>query len=184
MLEGACGAYRVQAPEQLAEAVELVQVAWLRRATAAAGEEGEAKAGVFEQAFAFSHQRRHHRHLALGQFGAEAVLFTYGRVAPALGSVELGDQRLGVLDAHLVDAVLVAVESEYPRIAEVADAFHSIQYQVGGEVIEGVGHGAAPAVRRPVYRHWPRSVCSAGLRARCPAGPGRRRTARAPGRRL
>ncbi|MCY1495524.1 hypothetical protein D9M68_294280 [compost metagenome] len=141
MLERACGAHGVQAAEQLAETVELVQVARLRRAAAAAGEEGEAKARVLEQAFAVTHQRRHHGHLAFGQFGAEAVLLAYGRIAPALGPVELGDQRFGVLDAHLVDAVLVAVEGEYPRVAEIADTFHGIQYQVGGEVIEGVRHG-------------------------------------------
>jgi hypothetical protein len=54
--------------------------------------------------------RRDHRHIALGQFEGEAVFFEDRFVAPALRPVELGDQRLGVFDAHLIHTVFVAVE--------------------------------------------------------------------------
>ncbi|MCY1512112.1 hypothetical protein D9M68_465600 [compost metagenome] len=151
MFEGAGRAHRVEAAEELAEAEKLVQVARLGGAAATAGEQGEAEAGVLEQAFTITQQRRHHGHFTFRQFGAETVFLTDRRVAPALRAIELGDQRLGVFDAHLVDAVLVAVQREDACVAEKAEAFHGIQYQVGGEVIEGVGHGGAPAVRRPVY---------------------------------
>ncbi|MGV8677847.1 phosphotransferase, partial [Pseudomonas aeruginosa] len=72
------------------------------RAPAAPREQGEAEAGECEQAFAVARQRRHHRHLAFRQLGAEGVLLADRRVAPAVRSVELGDQRLAVLDADLV----------------------------------------------------------------------------------
>ncbi|MNZ64080.1 hypothetical protein D3C78_822420 [compost metagenome] len=115
---------------------------------AAAGEQGEAEALVFEQGAAVVLQRGDHRHFAVGQFGGEAVLFEDGRVAPAAWAVELGDQRLRALDAHLVDAVFVAVQRQHPGIAEKAQAFHGVQDQVGGEGVEGVGHGGSGGRRR------------------------------------
>ncbi|MCY1428486.1 hypothetical protein D9M71_443710 [compost metagenome] len=138
------GAHHVQAAEQLAEAVELVEVARLRRAAAAAREQGEAEAGVFEQRLAVMQQRRHHRHFAVRQFGGEAVFLADRLVAPAPGAVELGDQRFAFVDAHLVDAVLVAVQREHPRIAAEADAFHRVEDQVWREGGKGMGHGGGP----------------------------------------
>ncbi|MNY26103.1 hypothetical protein D3C86_1599310 [compost metagenome] len=148
--EGAQRADRMQTAEQLAEAIELLQIARLRCAAAAPREQGEAKAGVLEQGFAVAHQWRHHRHLALGQLEGEAVLLANRRVGPALRPVELGDQRRFVLDAHLVDAVLVAVECQYARIAEVAKALHGIQHQVGGQCGKWVGHGRLRSLGRRV----------------------------------
>src|SRR5690606_19711975 len=122
--------HRVQTPEQLAEAMQLVEVARLRRAAATAREQGEAKAGVFEQGLAVVQQRRHYRHLAVRQFGGELVFLQNRRIAPARRAIELGDQGLAVFDANLVDAVLVAVEGQYPRVADEADALHGVQHQI------------------------------------------------------
>ena len=140
MLERAVGAYRMHAAQQLAEAIELVEIAGLRCAAAAAREEGEAKAGVLEQRAAVALERCHHRHLVLGQFQTELVLLEDRRVAPATRTIELGDQRRFVFDAHLIDAVLVAVERQHAGIAEVADAFHGVEDQVRRECVEGMGH--------------------------------------------
>ncbi|MNP26031.1 hypothetical protein D3C76_1188650 [compost metagenome] len=141
VLEWFGGAHGMQAAEQLAKAVELVEVARLRSVAAAAGEQGETEALMFEQGAAVVLHRRNHRHFAVGEFGGEAVLFEDRRIAPAAWAVELGDQRLRVFDAHLIDAVLVAVQRQHPCIAEKADAFHGVQDQVGGKGVEGVGHG-------------------------------------------
>src|SRR5690606_19073235 len=109
MLEGMAGAHGVHAPEQLAEAIELIEIARLRGPATAARKQREAKAGMGVERLAVALQRRHHGNLPLGQFQAEAVFFEDRRVAPAMGAVELGDQRCAVLDAHLIDAVFIAV---------------------------------------------------------------------------
>jgi len=76
----------------------------------------------------------------LDQFQAELVLLENRVVAPATGPVELGDQWCYIFDAHLIDAVLVAVERQHAGIAEVADAFHGVEDQVRRECVEGMGH--------------------------------------------
>lgn len=181
VLERPRGADRVQAAEQLAEAVELVEIARLGRPPAAPREQGEAEAGECEQAFAVARQRRHHRHLAFRQLGGEGVLLADRRVAPAVRSVELGDQRLAVLDADLVHAVFVAVERQHPCVAEIAEAFHGIQDEVGGQLVEGMGHDGAskarktPSVRKPARAGRFTAACRAGpgldRRRRSPSGP-------------
>ncbi|MND99953.1 hypothetical protein D3C80_923470 [compost metagenome] len=110
---------------------------------AATGEQREAEALVFEQGAVIVLQGRNHRDFAVGEFGREGVFFEDGCIAPAAWAVELGDQRLRVFDAHLIDAVLVAVQCQHPGVAEKADAFHCVQDQVGGEGVEGVGHGGS-----------------------------------------
>ena len=75
MFERLGSADRVQTAEQLAEAIELIEVARLRRTATPAREQGEAETGVFEQAFAVVNQRCDHRHVAVGQFKGETVFF-------------------------------------------------------------------------------------------------------------
>ena len=73
-------------------------------------------------------ERRHHRDLALGQLAGEAVLLEDLLVRPAPGAVELGDEEPGIaqgaalvlLEPHLVDAVLVAVERELAAVGQEA----------------------------------------------------------------
>ncbi len=110
---------------------------------AATGEQREAEALVFEQGAVIVLHGRNHRDFAVGEFGREGVLFEDGCIAPAAWAVELGNQRLRVFDAHLVHAVLVAVQRQHPSVAEKAQAFHCVQDQVGGEGVEGVGHGGS-----------------------------------------
>ena len=143
---------RVQAPEQLPQAIELVEVARLRRAATATGKQGETKPGVFVQTDAVVNQRRYHRHVAFGQFEGEAVLFQNRFVGPALRAIELGDQRLGVFDTHLIDTVFIAVEGQHTGVAEQAHAFNSIEHQIGCEGFKRMGHAdscAAAGLPRP-----------------------------------
>ncbi|MNZ79290.1 hypothetical protein D3C78_978910 [compost metagenome] len=140
VLEGAGSAHGMQAAEQLAKAIELIEIARLRRTAAATGEQGEAEARVFEQAFAVVDQRCDHRDFAFGQLEGEAVFFEDGVVGPALRAVELGDQWLAIFDADLIHAVFVAVKCQDAGVAEKADAFNGIEHQIGGECFKRVRH--------------------------------------------
>jgi hypothetical protein len=84
--------------------------------------------------------RRDDRYVAFGEFEGELVLFENRFVGPALGTIELGDQRLGVFDTDLIDTVLVAVERQNKRVAEKADALDGIEHEVWGEGCKRVGH--------------------------------------------
>ena len=134
------GADCMNAPEQLAEAIRLIEIARLRRTAAATRKQGETETGVFVQGLAVVDQRRHHRDFDVGQFEGELVFFEDGFVGPALRTVELGDQRFGVFDADLIDAVFVAVERENARIAEETDAFDGIEHEIGCKGFKRVGH--------------------------------------------
>ena len=140
MFERLGRADRVNAPEQLTESVQLIKIARLRRTAAATREQGEAETGMFVQGFAVVDHRRDHRDLDVGQFEGELVFFEDGLVGPALRSVELGDQRFGVFDADLIDAVFVAIERQNARIAQEPDAFYGIEYEVGCEGFKRMGH--------------------------------------------
>ncbi|MNH08055.1 hypothetical protein D3C79_674600 [compost metagenome] len=95
---------------------------------------------MFEQCLAVVNKWRHYRDFTFGQLGGEGMLFEDRCIGPAVWAIELGNQRFSVFDAHLIDAVLVAVECQNAGIAEKADTFHSVEDQVGSEGFEGVGH--------------------------------------------
>ena len=152
MSERTAGTDGVHASEQLAEAVQLLEVARLRRPAAPAREQGEAEATVLEQRLAIARQGRYHRDLMLGQLGAETVLLADRRIAPAVRAIELGDQRRFILDTDLIDAVLVAVECQYAGVAEVAKALHGIEHQIRGEGGKRMAHERLRVSGRPVYR--------------------------------
>ena len=63
---------------------------------------------------------RHDRDLLRGQFRREAVFLADRRIAPALGTIELGYHRRLLVDAHLDHAVLVAVQREQMTIGQLA----------------------------------------------------------------
>src|SRR5690606_39849578 len=72
----------------------------------------------------------------------EGVLLGDLRVGPAPGAVELDDDGAAVLEAYLVDAVLVAVQREKAPVAAQPDRLERIEHAVGGEVRVGTGrHG-------------------------------------------
>jgi hypothetical protein len=65
--------------------------------------------------------RGHRRNLARGEIGNESMFFKDGGVAPALRTVELRDHGRAVFHAHLVHAVLVAVERQHAAVGAHAD---------------------------------------------------------------
>jgi hypothetical protein len=140
VLERARGANGMDAAQQLAETVKLLEIAGFWRATATTGEEGETKTGVLEQGLAVVDEGRDDRDFDVGEFGGEAVLFENGFVGPAIGPVELGNQRLLFIDADLIDAVLIAVERENTGVGDKADALDGVQHQVRCKCCERVGH--------------------------------------------
>ncbi len=149
--ERTAGTDGVHASEQLAQAIQLVEIAWLRCPATATREQGEAKTAVLEQRLAIARQRRHHRDFVLGQLSAETVLLADRRIAPAIRTIKLGDQRRFAFDAHLIDAVLVAVECQYAGVAEIAKALHGIEHQIRGEGGKRMAHERLRVSGRPVY---------------------------------
>ena len=148
MHEGFHAAHPVHAPQELAQGVKVVEVVELRGVAAPARVEGEAKPVVLPETgaavIAVEAQGRHHRQLLLHQGKAERVLLANLFIAPALGAVELGDQRRAVLDAHLIDAVFVAVEGEKAAIAEKPGALHRRHDPLRAQTVKGVLGGRDP----------------------------------------
>ena len=123
--------------------MQLVRVFQIRPAAATAGIEGKTEALEFEQALAIGvTQRRHHGNLRLQQGLAEIVFLADRRIRPAPGTIELGDQRLAILDAHLVDAVLITVEGQQPAIAAIAQGVHGVEHRVRSEAGVRSGRGS------------------------------------------
>jgi hypothetical protein len=83
------------------------------------------------QGLAVAQQRRHHRNLLRRQFGGKRVLLANRRIAPAAGTIELGDHRLAVLDPDLIDPILVAVERQHPPVAAIPDRLDRVQDGLG-----------------------------------------------------
>ncbi len=79
-------------------------------------------------------ERSDHGNVRIRQFRAECVFLEDRRVAPASRPVELRDDRRGVLDADLVDAVLVTVQCLEPAIALEAETLHRRENVVGLKV--------------------------------------------------
>ena len=70
---------------------------------------------------AFYLKRRDHRDFLCGQFSCEAVLFEYGGIAPAFGTIKLGNDRFVVFDTYLIDAVFIAVQCQESTVAMKAN---------------------------------------------------------------
>ena len=73
-------------------------------------------------------ERRHHRNFLGGQLRRKGMLLADRRIAPTSRAIELGDHGLAVLDADLVDAILIAVESQYAPVATIVEGLERIQY--------------------------------------------------------
>src|SRR6185369_1862083 len=103
------------------------EIVELRRVPALARVEGKAEDTVMKQALSGCiNQRGYHRQLVLLQLETEIVLLDDLLVAPTVRTVKLGDERRAVFDPHLIDTVLVTVESEGAAIASEPQAFHGI----------------------------------------------------------
>ena len=100
--------------------------------SAASRKDGIAKPAMQVQRLAAGGQGRYHGNFLRGQLCRESMLLADGRIAPATRPVELGDHRLAVFDADLVDPILVAVEREDPAIAAKSPRLERIEHGFGG----------------------------------------------------
>ena len=139
LLKGADRADAVDAPQHPPQDQQVLVVVELRRVPPWPRVEGKAEPLVMEEALArLVSAGRHHRQLVLGQLEAELVLLDDLLVAPAPGAVKLGDQRLPLVDPHLVDAVFVAVQRGGAAIAAVPLALHGIHDEARGKGLKGM----------------------------------------------
>jgi hypothetical protein len=112
-------------------------VSQFRRAATAARAQGEAVTAMGLEGPPQDGQGRHRRDLPFRQFQGEGVLLQDGRVRPAARAVELGDKGRTLLDADLINPVLVAIEGQQPTIGDQPQGFDRIQDAVGTQI--GVG---------------------------------------------
>src|SRR5690606_24991448 len=111
----------MDAPKEASHPLALRSRAELRPAPALAFEERETKLLVLEQRPSVVNDRRDDGHLRRGQLQGETVLLLDGGIAPSPGTIELRHERLRLLDAHLIDAVFVAIQRQDAPIRYVAD---------------------------------------------------------------
>ena len=142
-LEPAAGPHCVEAPGEAAELQQMFRVVELRRATAAARKHREAELVVEMQGAAIARIAAgcHHRDLGGCQLMGEVVLLLDGGVRPAVWAVEFRDHGFGLLEAHLVDAVFVAVEGKQAAVTPETHALHRRQNLLGLQLPISEGRG-------------------------------------------
>lgn len=137
--EGADGTDAMDAADEATDDLQNRVVFELWGAASAAGAQRKTVATVGMKCPACDLEGGHQRDLLLGDLQREGVLLQDCRVAPAPRAVELGDYRVGVLDPHLIDAVLVAVECQLVAVRRQSHRRHRVQDQVWSEVRVGRG---------------------------------------------
>ncbi len=103
---------------------------YVGRVPALPREHGKTESGVLEQGGAVSVQGSYRRQLMLDEFCRERMLFEDLRIAPALGTVELGDHESPVLDLQLVHPVFVAVQLQQASSGGEPGGLQRVEYQI------------------------------------------------------
>src|SRR5262245_3602992 len=127
---------RMDAADEAADPLERLGVVEVRAAAAAARIERVPEPGM--------DPRMHggdDRNLAPGELARKGVLFLDLLVAPPPGPVELQHARRAVLQPHLVDAVLVAVERQQAAVGAQAGTIAGVEHDFGRQRGIRVGHG-------------------------------------------
>ena len=70
------------------------------------------------------------------------MLFQNLLAGPALWPVELDDDRVGFFDAHLIDAILVAVQREQTQVTAQANGLDAVDHAIRCQPFKGMGHGS------------------------------------------
>jgi hypothetical protein len=111
----------VDAPDEATQLVQVVEIIEFRCTATLAWIYRKHKTGMHRQGWILvtlaDYQWRHHRDFVIEEKLGEAMLLVYLLLAPAIRPVKFDDYRFLVLDADLVDAILVAIQSQYTRIA-------------------------------------------------------------------
>src|SRR6185503_20015098 len=132
-LEGTRGADRVDAADEAPQPFERALVLELGRAPALAREKREAEAFGLEERAPVEGERGDDLDLGRRQLEREGVLLEDLRVRPAPRAIELRDDEAAVLEARLVDAVLVAVQGEEAPVGTRARRVDGVQHEIGRE---------------------------------------------------
>ena len=83
------------------------------------------------QCLAIDYQWRYHWNVLVGEFDAEFMLLDYRVIRPAARPVEFGNNGPIVLDADLVDAILIAVQCQKATIAAKPEVLERSKNVVG-----------------------------------------------------
>ena len=70
------------------------------------------------------------------------MLFQNLRAGPALWPVEFDDDRVSLLDAHLIDTVFVAVQRKQTEVTAQANGLNAVNHAVRCQPFKGMGHGS------------------------------------------
>jgi hypothetical protein len=132
--------YAAEKPTQLMQVIEIVE---LRRPPALARINRKLEVVVTadrrELPSGVDIHRRHYRYLVLVQVTGQSMLLVDLFETPASRPVKLGDHRFPVVDSDLVNAVLVAVEREYPGVAEATGGLDRTDHPIRSEARIGMG---------------------------------------------
>ena len=132
--EGFERTHRVDAAEKAAHPFEGLGILEFRRPSAAARVHRDAVVAVRVQRRAARERNgRNYGNLPRREFCDELVFFKDLGIGPAARAVELGDEGFFVLDAELVDAVLVAVEGLQAAVRAQPGALQGVEDGVGGQ---------------------------------------------------
>jgi hypothetical protein len=130
-------AAQVQARDEAPDLPQQAHVVEFRNPPADPRADRETELAVAVQARPAMAQRRDDRDVAGRQLEGEAMLLQDRRVAPAPRPVELDHDGPVVLEADLVDAVLVAVQGQQPAVAAQPEALHRVEDVVRLQVLVG-----------------------------------------------
>ncbi len=131
MAKRACTPDRVDARQEATHPLAVVAGAEFRPAPACPGIHGVAESLVREETASVVDVRRNDRDLRAREFERELVLLEDRRVGPALGAIELHDDRGAVLAADLVDPILVTVERQHAAVAAMPERLDRTDDDVG-----------------------------------------------------
>jgi hypothetical protein len=94
---------------------------------------------MYKQALTVACDGGSDRQLGGGQLQGKRVFFADLRIAPACRTVELEHPQFAVIVAQLVDAILVAVQSEQAAGRSEANALRGREYGTRIKRVEGRG---------------------------------------------
>lgn len=112
---------------------QVVGVLQINRASREALENRHAESVKGNEGLTLECDRGTHRNIEIAQLARERVLLANLRIAPASRSIELNDQAITALDAHLINPILVAVQREDACITGVAKRLDGIDDEIGAQ---------------------------------------------------
>ena len=108
----------------------------------ASGKDGNPVALGLVQGPAINGYWRNDRQAVIDQLLCESMFFKDLWSRPALRSIKLHDDRVRILDAHLVNPILIAIEGQQAEVTAQADRLDATDDAIRGQPVVGMGHDA------------------------------------------